>query len=132
MMSHKIIDPNKEDVKTILLVDDDAAVREAIIDILELEGIHVIGAANGEEGIKRYEQNQDKVRLILLDMSMPGLSGTETFRQLCAVDQEVKIILSSGFGEKQIASKLQSNNLVGFLPKPYDSNHLIEIVRQHI
>ena len=73
MMNQKVINSNLEDVKVILLVDDDDAVREAIIDILELEGIRVVGAADGEEGIRYYENNQDEVSLILLDMSMPGL-----------------------------------------------------------
>ena len=64
--------------KMILVIDDEEAVREAVTDILDLEGLLVITAANGESGVALYQSRQEEVALVILDLSMPGLSGQET------------------------------------------------------
>ena len=68
----------------ILIIDDERPVREAVSDILEIEGIPVKTAANGSIGVQLYAQNPAAYKLIILDLSMPGLSGEETLQEVKA------------------------------------------------
>ena len=84
----------------VLVVDDEAAIREAVRDILELMEIQSVLAANGLEAINLFLQHRERVKAILLDMRMPVMSGRETYDKLRELDTHVKIILSSGYDEK--------------------------------
>ena len=103
----------------VLVIDDERAVREAVADILEMEGINVLAAANGDEGIALYQKHHEQIDLVLLDLSMPGKSGHETFLELEAFDSNVRIMLSSGYSESDAIRGFASPPLVGFLQKPY-------------
>ena len=116
----------------ILVIDDEEPVREAVIDIMELHGLKVLTAANGQEGVKQFAQCKDEIQLILLDMSMPGLNGIETLKALRQIDPEVCIILSSGYSQQQITQELKVNGRTGFLAKPYNVDALVEKVWQYL
>ena len=116
----------------VLVIDDDAFVREAIIDILEHAAIPVLTAVSGEEGIALYRQWIGAVDLVLLDMSMPGLDGAETFDQLYQMDSNVRVLLSSGYTDQEINDSFPQDSLLGFLQKPYDLEQLISTIRQHL
>ncbi len=64
------------------MIDDEEPVRTAVTDILEMKGLHVLAASNGREGLAIYRRQQANILLVLLDLSMPGMSGEETFREL--------------------------------------------------
>lgn len=104
---------------SVLIIDDERAVRDAIVDILELEGIPALAAANGDEGIALYKAQAAEIDLVLLDLSMPGKSGRETFEALQQFDPDVRIMLSSGYSEADATQGFASPPLVGFLQKPY-------------
>ncbi len=110
----------------VLVIDDEKAVRNAVVDILELEGLRALTAANGDEGIALYKSHADEIGLVLLDLSMPGKSGRETFEALQQFDPNVRILLSSGFSEADATQGLASPSLVGFLQKPYRLNTLVQ------
>jgi CheY-like chemotaxis protein len=116
----------------VLVIDDEKAVREAVADILDLEGVAVLMAANGDEGIELYKAQPDTIDLILLDLSMPGKSGHETFEELQAFDPDVRIMLSSGYSEAEATRGLASPSLVGFLQKPYRLNTLVQQMSQFL
>jgi len=116
----------------VLVIDDEEAVREAVSDILHFEGVTVLAAVDGEHGLDIYATYQNEVDLILLDLSMPGMSGTETFSKIKKLDPSAKVILSSGFDESDIAQRLIGQGLVGFLQKPYKMQHLIAKVREYL
>jgi CheY-like chemotaxis protein len=113
----------------VLVIDDEAPVREAITDTLEIIDVQVITAANGLTGIELFTQRQHEIGLVLLDLSMPGLSGGETFVQLQQINHHVPIILSSGYSQDDLPSHLGN---AGFLQKPYNLDQLIKTVRQYI
>ncbi|MBK8431540.1 MAG: response regulator [Chloroflexi bacterium] len=117
-------------MKTILVIDDEEIVREAVQDILDTIGVQVLEAANGRTGIEVYRQNHDRIDAILLDMKMPGLSGAETLRQLREVDAAVPVILSSGYAEEETRRNIDDHKATTFLPKPYNFETLIEKVQQ--
>ncbi len=114
--------------RTLLVIDDESTVREAVADILEMEDIAVIGARNGEEGLALFRENRPKIDAILLDMQMPVMNGEETFLHLRKLDPNAQIILSSGYSEAETMQHFVGQGLVSFLQKPYDIDQLISTV----
>jgi CheY-like chemotaxis protein len=116
----------------VLVIDDEEPVREAVNDILEMEAIRVIPAANGQEGIEIFERQHQEINLILLDLSMPGLSGVETFRRLYKIDPTVPVLVSSGYTQAEVTSRFPEERPSGFLQKPYSANVLVEEVLRRL
>ncbi|KAA3663591.1 MAG: response regulator [Chloroflexi bacterium] len=116
----------------VLVIDDEKIVCEAVTDILDLEGIPVLQATDGQTGIDMYQQHQSDIGLVLLDLSMPGMDGYETWRGLRQVNPYVRVILSSGYDEKEVLHRFDEDSLLGFLKKPYKLNTLIDMVQQHL
>jgi two-component system, cell cycle sensor histidine kinase and response regulator CckA len=117
---------------TVLLIDDEEFVREAVTDILVLNGLKVYSAISGEEGIALYQQLQNDIHLVLLDLSMPGMSGDETFHRLREVNPSVRVILSSGYSESEATAGLTGKGLAGFIHKPYHADFLVQKLREHL
>jgi CheY-like chemotaxis protein len=116
----------------VLVIDDEEIVREAVTDILALEDIDVLSAEDGYQGVALYRAYSSDVQLILLDLSMPGLSGEETYHQLRELNPDVRIILSSGYSAGEVARQFQEDGPAGFLQKPYSVTTLVEEVRRHL
>jgi len=119
---------------TVLVIDDEEPIREAVQDILDLVGIKVYAAATGEEGLKLFDSHQHEIDVVLLDMQMPTMSGAETCHRLFEIDPTVRIILSSGFSAND-AGLLRNDTLcnasaIFFLQKPYAIDSLIDKVRE--
>ncbi|MEZ4658916.1 MAG: response regulator [Caldilineaceae bacterium] len=121
---------------SVLVIDDELAIREAIEDILDLIDVSVIAAANGKEGIELFTHWQGKINMILLDMQMPVMSGEETYRHLRDLDASIPIVLSSGYGETEARDLWESGSLstgnVFFLRKPYTVDALLDLVQKQI
>jgi len=118
--------------KMVLVIDDDAFVREAITDILEYEGIPLITAVSGEAGVVLYREQMEKINLVLLDMSMPGMNGAETYCELQKINPSVPVLLSSGYTDYEINDCFPESGILGFLQKPYDLSELVSTIRQHL
>jgi CheY-like chemotaxis protein len=116
----------------VLMIDDEASVREAAVDILALENVFVFTAANGADGIALYQEKMEAIDLILLDLSMPGLSGHETFRALRQIDPQVKIILSSGYSEEEVYRQFAGEDVTDFLAKPFQLATLIQKAQRYL
>jgi CheY-like chemotaxis protein len=116
----------------ILVIDDEQPVREAIVDIMELHGVKVITAVDGQDGIVIFSQRQEEIQLVILDMSMPGMDGIETLHKLRQMNPEVHVILSSGYSQQQIAPELMVNGRTGFLAKPYNVDSLVNKIWQYL
>ncbi|HUM72396.1 MAG TPA: response regulator, partial [Chloroflexota bacterium] len=115
----------------VLVVDDEPAVCDTVVDILELEDIQTITAVDGASGIAAYQQYREHIGLVLLDLTLPDLRGEEVFNHLKALDPHVQVILSSGYNEME-ALRGFNDDLVAFLQKPYSLEDLVKIVRQHL
>jgi len=116
----------------VLVIDDEEPVREAVTDILEMDGLRVITAANGAAGIDVYRQRAAEIDVVLLDLSMPGLSGEQTFAGLRQIDPAVRVVLSSGYHQTEATRRFEGQGLIGFIQKPYDAATLIREVRRHL
>jgi signal transduction histidine kinase/ActR/RegA family two-component response regulator len=108
----------------ILVIDDEAMVRQTARASLEWMGYTVETAESGEEGLRLFEASSNTITAVLLDLTMPGLSGQETFRRLKLINSDVPIVLSSGFNEVEVARHFVGKGLAGFIQKPYTASQL--------
>ncbi len=131
MSAVKVVESNQLG-GTILVIDDEDVVRHAVIDLLTLGGWQVLEAATGMQGIALYRQYRDIIKLVLLDMRMPGLSGVETLRQLQSFDPQVKVVLTSGYGEREALTRFGHTPHLSFLQKPYRLETLFDTINRAI
>ena len=115
---------------TVLVIDDEDVVREAIADALDSRSVPYLLARDGDEGLMRCRERGAEVGLVILDLSMPGRSGEETFRELRMVLPGVPVLLSSGYGEDLAKARFTGEDLAGFLQKPYRLNTLLAEVER--
>lgn len=119
-------------VGRVLVIDDEESVREAIAEILELEGIDTLAARGGEEGLRLVEEHQGAIKLVLLDLSMPGMNGEETLVRLRQIRPNLPIILTSGYSPTEVHTRFQAGQVAAFLQKPFQFEELVGVVRQHL
>lgn len=110
---------------TVLVIDDDAEIRDVTEILLRKHGLEVLTAADGEEGVEVFREHADRVRAVLLDMTMPGMSGADVSRAIREMRPDARIILSSGFCEEISREDLGRVPTVEFLQKPYTVETLI-------
>lgn len=116
----------------ILIIDDEQSVRETAADILQEEGFGVLSTGDGQSGLEMYREKMADILLVLLDLSMPGISGEETFRQLRQLNPDVRVILSSGYNQIEATRRFIGKGLAGFLQKPYNARQLVSEIKQGI
>jgi CheY-like chemotaxis protein len=110
----------------ILVVDDEETVRTVARLILERQGFTVMTADDGLQAVDSYRKHAENIRLVVLDMTMPRMSGEETFRVLRSVNPDVRILLSSGYNEQEAVNRFSGRGLSGFIQKPYTPAELLE------
>ncbi|MBN1663134.1 MAG: PAS domain S-box protein [Deltaproteobacteria bacterium] len=115
--------------ETILLIDDENIVAEVTQKLLEKLGYKVLFAQSGKKALEIYKEQKDEIRLVILDMIMPEMSGEETFTALKVIDPHVKVILSSGYSVNQAVSDIMDLGCRDFVQKPFDINDLSKKLR---
>jgi PAS domain S-box-containing protein len=116
--------------ETVLVVDDEAAVRQITKQTLESFGYDVVVAADGSEAVSIYVQNQDRIALVLTDMMMPIMDGPATIRVLRRLNPGVRVIGASGVAVGDGPAPVPDTGIRHFLPKPYTADTLLTMVRQ--
>jgi PAS domain S-box-containing protein len=111
---------------TILVIDDEGAVRQTAKSALESYGYNVVVAENGKEGVDLFHELGDEVAAVLLDMTMPVMSGEEALMHLQSARQDVPVVLSSGYDEDEATRLFTGKGLAGFVQKPYTAACLAE------
>jgi two-component system nitrogen regulation response regulator NtrX len=107
----------------ILVIDDEAAIRDSLRMILEYEGYGFTGAASGHDGIALVQR--DRPDLVLLDIKMPGVDGMEVLRKLRALDDGLPVVMISGHGTTSTAVEAIKSGALDFLDKPLSSERVI-------
>jgi CheY-like chemotaxis protein len=118
--------------ETILLVDDEEMIIDVGVQILEELGYEVLTARHGMEAIEVYQQNRQKVAMVILDLIMPQMGGGETYDKLKEVDPQVKVLLSSGYSLDGQATEILKRGCDGFIQKPFSMEDLSRKLRQII
>ncbi|MGA3237909.1 MAG: response regulator [Bryobacteraceae bacterium] len=125
--------PAKRDLTgagTVLIVDDEEIVRTTARHTLLRYGYQSVSAQDGEAALKAYRDFQGKVALVLLDLTMPVMSGEETLRQLQLMDPHVKVLLTSGYNEVEAVQRFAGKGLAGFIQKPFTAAALAGKVKE--
>jgi PAS domain S-box-containing protein len=112
----------------VLLADDEESIRTMGRRILEHAGFEVLTAADGSEAVDLFVRYHDRVRMVVLDMTMPRLDGDAAFRELRRVDPDIKVIMTSGYNEQDVIERFVGKGLAGFVQKPYKASDLLSKV----
>ncbi|MBL8715424.1 MAG: response regulator [Myxococcales bacterium] len=113
----------------VLLVDDEPGIGAIAKRVLERAGFTTLVARSGPEAIELFRARAGQVGMVVLDVSMPDMSGAEVFAALRALDPRVRIVMSSGYSEDALARDVEALRTQGFLSKPYTAQRLLEVVR---
>jgi PAS domain S-box-containing protein len=112
----------------VLVVDDEHLVAELARAVLHRRGYRVKVANSGQAALEVLEQREEPVSIVLLDLTMPVMSGQETLRRIRQIDRDLPVILTSGYTKDQALSQVEAREVAGFLQKPYKANVLVEQV----
>ena len=119
--------------ETILVVEDDDALRTVVVLCLERLGYEVLAAANGSLAIEQANLHERAISLLLTDMVMPGgMSGLELARQLMPADPRLKVIVSSGYSPELTKLEAELEDGITLFPKPYDMSSLSAAIRNRL
>jgi len=114
--------PGAEDLRAgglVLVADDDDGAREIQQEILTRAGFQVLTARDGGEAVECFRAHADSIRLVLLDRTMPGISGEESLDAIRGISAQVPIVLVSGYSRETAPARLEEDALCAFLQKPF-------------
>jgi CheY-like chemotaxis protein len=115
--------------ETILLADDEPMIRQLGRTILERYGYHVLLADDGLEAVQLYEREKQRIALVILDLTMPRLSGHDALQHLLQIEPAVKVLLASGYSAEHLDQSYHEHAM-GFLSKPFRPEQLARVVRE--
>jgi CheY-like chemotaxis protein len=125
----KIEGPVTGGSETILLAEDDEAVRRLARKILERAGYTVIEAKDGEEAVARFREHADRVELLLLDVVMPGLGGQDVMERAAEIRPGVPVVFASGYSENAVHTNVVLRARIRLIQKPFGHDALLRAVR---
>ncbi len=124
------VTPSQGNQQTILLVEDNALVRQAIAEILEISNFSVLTAVNGREALTLLEANSDRVELILSDLDMPEVNGLQLCRAVRANQNDVHFIILSGYISDEDKRELEALRVAACVSKPADVERLLCLIEE--
>jgi signal transduction histidine kinase/CheY-like chemotaxis protein len=113
---------------TVLVIDDEPVMRKLATEVLRECGYETILAENGIEGLEIFKKERAKIKLVLLDMVMPKMSGEEVFKEIKAISQDAKVILVSGFKQDNRIESALKSGATAFIQKPYTLEKLAKVI----
>ncbi|MCP5102631.1 MAG: PAS domain S-box protein [bacterium] len=116
--------------ETILLVEDEEQVREALAKILSKCGYDILPAGNGEDALKLWRKNKNRVDLLLTDIVLPGISGLQLAQKLLEIKSRLKVIYMSGYSDEVISQYGALDKGISFIQKPFTSAVLTEKIKE--
>jgi len=119
----------KKNKPLILVVDDENIIRDLLNDVLTDHNYEVLQAKDGKMGIELYKEHAQKIDVVLLDIIMPGISGKEVFEYIRGMNPKAKIVITSGYSKQKVTDSLLANGVNGFLPKPFNIEKLLGLVK---
>jgi two-component system cell cycle sensor histidine kinase/response regulator CckA len=115
---------------TLLIVDDEKSVLEVTSKMLKKLGFQTLLAGSGEEALEALKANRGRIDVVILDMILPDLSGSEIYERMKEVYPRVRILLSSGYSVNEEISGLIARGADGFIQKPFSIAHLVDTIRE--
>ena len=121
-------EPVLNDKKTILIVDDEDFVRNFLARCMEAAGFKVLTASDGYEAIEVYRQQAAEISVVLLDLTMPRMSGMEVLKELRSLSVDLPILMISGYSEQDISKQMSKSGSCAFIQKPFSPDELIAAI----
>jgi PAS domain S-box-containing protein len=118
--------------RTVLVVDDEELVRNLARSVLERGGYRVVLAEDGEQALEAFRRLGHEVSAVLLDYTMPHMTGVQVFEAMRQIDPQVRVIFSTGYAGDHDCESLMASGACGFVPKPYRPQDLLNIVRSTV
>ncbi|HEY5649333.1 MAG TPA: response regulator, partial [Nitrospiria bacterium] len=115
---------------TVMVIDDEETNLEVIEPMFEGMGFSVLKFTDSREAVEAYRTRYPEVVLVLMDMTMPGMDGWATHKELRRINGEVKTILMSGYSEQEAINHSENGNIIGFVQKPFTQRDLMARVRE--
>ena len=109
----------------ILIIEDDTDIRELLGIALLKNKFEVISAHNGREGIEQYKKHKKDVEAVILDMTLPDISGASVFQELISINPSLKILISTGLSDDRITDNIVKKS-VGILKKPFSIPNFVQ------
>ncbi|KIX12552.1 hybrid sensor histidine kinase/response regulator [Dethiosulfatarculus sandiegensis] len=116
--------------ETVLLVDDDPAIRQMLQGMLLRSGYEVMAAATGEEALELFGEEREKVELVILDLDMPGMGGVRCLESLKKQKPEIKVLIASGHAGSSLVDKAMALGASSFMDKPFTKEEFLVGVRK--
>jgi two-component system cell cycle sensor histidine kinase/response regulator CckA len=120
----------KRGSETILLVDDEQTIVDVGKEILSKLGYKVLSAGGGQEALDVFKGNKDKIDMVILDMIMPVMSGSEVYKRIQQISPDMKVLLSSGYSIDGEATEILKRGCNGFIQKPFSIKELSIKIRE--
>jgi two-component system nitrogen regulation response regulator NtrX len=114
----------------ILLIDDDAGIRESMRMPLEYEGYEYLSAGTAEEGIALVQRESPDI--VFLDIKMPGMDGMEALNRIRAIDEGVPVVMISAHGTTSTAFEASRRGAIDFIEKPFGAERLLVTIRNQL
>lgn len=115
---------------TVLVVDDEQAVRDVTRAILERAGCDVLTADDGFSAVELFREQHQRIGCVVLDLSMPGMDGEETLSKLREIDASVRTVIVSGYAMEDVLGRVKHDGITDFIHKPYRRTDFLETVRK--
>ncbi len=116
--------------ETLLLVDDEDLVRELGVRILTKHGYTVLQAENGRKALDLFEKESSRIALVILDLIMPEMGGTECLKELLRIHRQAKVLVASGYSSDSSVKETIQIGAKGFVSKPFRAEELLHNVRK--
>ncbi|MCX8031376.1 MAG: response regulator, partial [Thermodesulfovibrionales bacterium] len=116
--------------ETILIAEDEPEIRNLYKSTLESFGYTVIEAGDGEEAVKLFTENKDKIQLLIFDVVMPKKNGKEAYDEIKSIKPNIEAIFTSGYAENIIYKKGILDENLNFIKKPISPNELLRRIRK--
>lgn len=116
--------------KRVLVVDDEPEIRETLAEYLEAKGFEALHAASGAEALRRLPEFRP--HLVLLDITMPGLSGVETLRHIKTLSRDTPVVMVSAIEDVETARQTLAIGAADYVPKPVNFPYLDTVLETHL
>jgi two-component system cell cycle sensor histidine kinase/response regulator CckA len=121
--------PHPSQEMTVLVVEDEEPLRQAVVKMLRKTGFEVLEAANGAAAIDQLRANERKIDVILLDMTIPGASSHEVVAEAAQARPDIRVILTSAYSQESLTPLLSASQIYGFIRKPFQLADLLQTLR---
>jgi len=106
--------------ETILLIEDEDALRHLLSSVLQAKGYTVLAAPDGEQGLRMFTENKSGIQLVLSDFGLPRLSGADAVKEMMKMRPGLKCVIASGYMEPNQRAEVSKSGVKDFIQKPYD------------